>query len=139
MKTFKEYYQNQQEGIGVDLAKDLTKIIFGRSNYHKAKRLAHGEKYKIALKRLRELKNEVRKAGGWDKWAEKNNLSRPGMRTTETGVQGIIKQWAADFAGISTKEFSKILDRNTRYEEHGAGEWGTDELTNKYKNDTPGQ
>jgi hypothetical protein len=24
-------------------------------------------------------------------------------------------------------------------EEHGAGEWGTDELTNKYKHDTPGQ
>jgi hypothetical protein len=24
-------------------------------------------------------------------------------------------------------------------EEHGAGEWGTPELTNKYKHDTPGQ
>lgn len=25
------------------------------------------------------------------------------------------------------------------HEEHGAGEWGTDKLTNKYKNETPGQ
>lgn len=24
-------------------------------------------------------------------------------------------------------------------EEHGAGEWGTDELVNNYKNQTPGQ
>ena len=24
-------------------------------------------------------------------------------------------------------------------EEHGAGEWGTPELTNKYKSETPGQ
>ena len=24
-------------------------------------------------------------------------------------------------------------------EEHGAGEWGTNKLTNRYKKDTPGQ
>lgn len=32
---------------------------------------------------------------------------------------------------ITFKEYIK--------EEHGAGEWGTDKLTNKYKQDTPGQ
>ena len=44
------------------------------------------------------------------------------------------------------KEFKAILDRKTRYEETeyvseegGAGEWGTDKLTNKYISDTPGQ
>lgn len=31
------------------------------------------------------------------------------------------------------------LYKNLVKEEHGAGEWGTDELTNKYKNATPGQ
>ena len=137
MKTFKEYYQ--QEGVAVDLAKDLTKIIFGRSNYHKVMRLAHGEKYKIAVERLRQYKTDVRKAGGPEAWAKKNGLTRPGMIITPMGVETMIKSWAADFAGINHKEFNAILNKSTRYEEHGAGEWGTDELTNKYKNDTPGQ
>ena len=35
------------------------------------------------------------------------------------------------------KNFKDI--RKTLSEEHGAGEWGTDELTNKYKGMTPGQ
>ena len=32
-----------------------------------------------------------------------------------------------------------ITFREYIQEEHGAGEWGTNKLTNKYKKETPGQ
>ena len=148
MKSFKQYIKEDyiEEGIGKDLLKDLGKILLGKKNFHTLKRAAHGDRYKAAVKQLRQYRSDMRKAGGPEAWAKKNNLSRPGMITTASGIENMIKGWAADFAGISHKEFKAILDRKTRYEETeyvseegGAGEWGTDKLTNKYISDTPGQ
>ena len=118
MKTFKQYVQEDyvEEGIGRDLLKDLGKILLGKSNFHKLKRAAHAEKYKIAVEKLRQYKTDVRKAGGPEAWAKKNGLSRPGMTTTPMGVESMIKGWAADFAGINHKEFDAILNKRTRYD-----------------------
>lgn len=40
---------------------------------------------------------------------------------------------------IMRKKDFKSPDPKVTYEEHGAGEWGTDKLTKKYKKDTPGE
>jgi len=98
------------------MMKDRGKIIFGKKLYHSAQRLAHKDRYQVAMKHLRKLKTDVRKAGGWQDWAKKNGLTTSGMMATETGVESTIKKWAADFAGISPREFNAVLDKKSRYE-----------------------
>lgn len=114
MKSFKQYSQEDciQEGI----AKDLGKILLGKKNFHALKRAAHADRYKAAVKHLRQYRSDMRKAGGPEAWAKKNGLSRPGMIATSSGIENMIKGWAADFAGISHREFKAILDRKTRYD-----------------------
>ena len=69
---------------------------------HALKRLAHADKYKGALKMYRELKK--------NKDIKKRNLP-------DNRIKGI----AADYFKLSHREFEKILDRKTRYEEAPPG------------------
>lgn len=59
-------------------------------------------------------------------------------------TRGIIQKIAQE-TRLNPKYVQEILnmqmneDFAAMFEEHGAGEWGTDELTKKYEDDTPGQ
>jgi len=111
-----EISQHMDESVIKDLSKDLAKLFFGKKIYHTIKRIAHKDRYKIALERLRALRNDVRRVGGWEEWADRHGLRSPGHSIHKGGVESMIMKQAADFAGIGVRELQKVMSKETRME-----------------------
>jgi hypothetical protein len=111
-----EISQHMDEAVLKDLSKDLAKLFFGKKLYHTIKRIAHKDRYKIALERLRALRNDVRRVGGWKEWADRHGLRSPGAMIHKGGVESMIMKQAADFADISVRELQKVMSKETRME-----------------------
>jgi len=100
MKSFKEYIE---EGT----LKDIIKSIIGKKTMHAFNRAMHGKKYKQAL----DLYHDMVRHYNRNPQAQQT----PGIFVANP--KGLARTKAANILGIKPKEFAKILDRNTRYED----------------------
>ena len=104
------------ESVLKDLSKQVARLIFGKKLYHTIKRMAHKERYKVALERLRALKNDVRRVGGWEEWASRKGLRNTGAMIHKGGVESMLMKMAADHADIAVRELRKVMDKTARSE-----------------------
>jgi len=100
MKSFKQYLE---EGT----LKDIVKSIIGKKAMHAFNRAVHGKKYKQAL----DLYHDMVRQYNRNPAAQQT----PGMFVANP--KGLARTKAANILGIKPKEFAKILDRKTRYED----------------------
>jgi hypothetical protein len=111
MKSFKQYIDERtrasQGGHNDSWTADLLKRLLPKKWVHKFKRAVHAERYKAALK----LYHEMVRAYNRDPDAQQS----PGMMVMNP--KGLAMAKAAQAFGLSTKEFKKVLDHKTRYEE----------------------
>ena len=112
-----EISHHMDEAVLKDLTKQVARLIFDKKLYHTIKRMAHKERYKIALERLRALKNDVRRVGGWEEWANRKGLRNPGAMMHKGGVESMLMKMAADHADIAVRELRKVMDKTARTEE----------------------
>lgn len=100
MKSFKEF----NEGT----LKDIFKKIIGKKNMHIFNRAVHEKKYKRALDLYHDMVRDLKKN------------PRPAVHgIIVANPKGLARAKAAEMLGIKPREFAKILDRKTRYEETG--------------------
>ena len=102
MKSFKEF----NEGT----LKDIFKKIIGKKNMHIFNRAVHEKKYKRALDLYHKMVQDINKN-------PKAHSGVPGAMVMNP--KGLARTKAANILGIKPREFAKILDRKTRYEETG--------------------
>jgi hypothetical protein len=111
MKSFKQWLDERtrasQGGHNDSWTADLLKRLLPKKWVHKFKRAVHAERYKAALK----LYHEMVRAYNRDPDAQQS----PGMMVMNP--KGLAMAKAAQAFGLSTKEFKKVLDHKTRYEE----------------------
>ena len=98
MKSFKEF----NEGTLKDLLPKKWKHAFNRA--------VHGKKYKRALDLYHKMVQDINKN-------PKAHSGVPGAMVMNP--KGLARTKAANILGIKPREFAKILDRKTRYEENG--------------------
>jgi len=104
---------------------DFLKGLLPRKLKHALYRAVHSKNYKVAIDKYRELKREIRK----NPEKIKRQLGHiPGFQIGN--LDNLARGIAAEFAGISHREFNKILDRATRYED-------TKRVPRKYKSQDP--
>jgi hypothetical protein len=82
------------------------------------------KKYKAALAILKSIMDRKEKEAG-------------GKKKMKHGSSYYAATVAKQFSGVDARELASMYD--ALQEEGGAGEWGTDKLTKKYKKDTPFQ
>jgi hypothetical protein len=97
MKSFKEYIS---EGAVKDLLPKKWK--------HALNRALHGKKYKIALDLYHNMVRDINRNPDNYKGAVGTIIANP---------KGLARSKAASMLGIKPREFTKILDRKTRYED----------------------
>jgi hypothetical protein len=118
MKSFKQWLDERarasQGGHNDSWTAELIKRILPKKWVHKFKRAVHAERYKAALKMYHEMVRAYNR--------NPDAQQSPGMMIMNP--KGLAMAKAAQAFGLSTKEFKKVLDHKTRYEETELEEWG---------------
>jgi hypothetical protein len=118
MKSFKQYIDERtrasQGGHFDGWTAELVKRLLPKKWVHKFKRAVHAERYKAALKMYHEMVREYNR--------NPDAQQSPGIMIMNP--KGLAMAKAAQAFGLSTKEFKKVLDHKTRYEETELEEWG---------------
>jgi hypothetical protein len=111
MKTFKQWLDERtrasQGGHFDGWTAELVKRLLPKKWVHKFKRAVHAERYKAALKMYHEMVREYNR--------NPDAQQSPGIMIMNP--KGLAMAKAAQAFGLSTKEFKKVLDHKTRYEE----------------------
>lgn len=123
-KETSDKYKNVTPGeLKEGSLKDFFKRIIGKKQMHTFNRTVHEKKYKQALKLYHEMVREM-----------KRHPQSDTMGTITTNPKGLALSRAADIIGISVKEFKKVLNHKTRYEEFSEFEL-TEQVTKADLND----
>jgi hypothetical protein len=113
-KPSEEWVRKQEQRVQFFKQGGVSEDVFGVSKVLSP--ILHHAEYKMAHKTLKDV------------------MQRKKQQGSKKDVNYYASRIAQSHPNVDVKKLVKMYK-----EEHGAGEWGTDELRKKYQKDTPGQ